>query len=144
MGWDVTPHCEHNVPFPFAKPKYPYGPVVVGNTPERFGDCASCRRLCGQRPKHPPAIFVNAWNEWTEGSYLLPEEKNGTAYLKSLETSLRSVTPEPVLLVLGTAMFTATTTASPLLAMTDITASSSRSSSLRRSTSSSKSSAKRG
>jgi hypothetical protein len=89
MGWDVTPRCEHNVPFPFAKPRYPYGHVVVGNTPERFG------RLCQLAAEHvaadsqrPPAIFVNAWNEWTEGSYLLPEEKHGTAYLKALQQAL--------------------------------------------------------
>ena len=86
MGWDVTPRCEHNVPFPFAKPTYPYGHIVVGNTPERFGRlCKAAADFVAANPKHPPAVFVNAWNEWTEGSYLLPEEKHGTAYLKALK-----------------------------------------------------------
>jgi hypothetical protein len=40
-------------------------------------------------PKRPPAVFVNAWNEWTEGSYLLPEEKHGTACLKALQEAFR-------------------------------------------------------
>ncbi len=89
MGWDVTPRCQPDVPFPFAKPNYPYGHVVVGNTPERFGRLAKAARdFVAGDPKHPPAVFVNAWNEWTEGSYLLPEEKYGTAYLKALKEAL--------------------------------------------------------
>ena len=36
MGWDSTPRCRADVPWPFAKVEYPYVPVVVGNTPERY------------------------------------------------------------------------------------------------------------
>ncbi len=85
MGWDVTPRCEHQIPWPFAKPNYPYCPVIVGNTPEQFGRlCNMAADAVAADPKRPFAVFVNAWNEWTEGSYLLPEEKHGTAYLKAL------------------------------------------------------------
>lgn len=86
MGWDVTPRCEHNVPFPFAKPNYPYGHLVIGNNPQRFNKlCKAAADFVAADAKHPPAVFVNAWNEWTEGSYLLPEEKHGTAFLKALK-----------------------------------------------------------
>lgn len=85
MGWDVTPRCEHQVPFPFAKTHYPYGHVVVGNTPERFGQlCRQAREFVAHDSRHPPAVVVNAWNEWTEGSYLLPEARHGAAYLEAL------------------------------------------------------------
>ncbi len=89
MGWDVTPRCERNVPFPFAKTNYPYTHVVVGNTPQRFGRlCGLAAEFVAGDPKRPPAVFVNAWNEWTEGCYLLPEEKHGTGYLKALKQTL--------------------------------------------------------
>ena len=33
----------------------------------------------------PKAIFINAWNEWTEGSYLEPDEENGMMLLETLK-----------------------------------------------------------
>ncbi len=91
MGWDVTPRCEKTVPWPFppspltGRRDYPYGPVVVGNTPELFRDlCGQALRYCQERQPVPYAVFVNAWNEWTEGSFLLPEERCGTGYLEAV------------------------------------------------------------
>ncbi len=85
MGWDVTPRCDHNVPWPFAKTDYPYCHVVLGNTPERFGRlCKLADEFAIADPKRF-AVFINAWNEWTEGSYLLPEEKYGTGYLEAIK-----------------------------------------------------------
>jgi hypothetical protein len=90
MGWDVTPRCEKDVPWPFpAAPgssvhAYPYGPVVVDNTPDRFKQiCRMARDYVHQTPFGPKAVFINAWNEWTEGCYLLPEKRHGLAYLQA-------------------------------------------------------------
>ena len=34
-------------------------------------------------------IFLFAWNEWAEGGYLEPDEKNGTGYLQAIYDSLK-------------------------------------------------------
>ena len=46
-------------------------------------------RQARKSPLGPKAIFINAWNEWTEGMYLLPEKRYGTGYLKALKQALR-------------------------------------------------------
>ena len=91
-GWDASPRCRPDVAWPFPPspgkkgPEYPYLPVVVGNTPARFEQLLNDARQFMQRdPHHPPAVLINAWNEWTEGGYLLPEEQDGTAPLKAIK-----------------------------------------------------------
>lgn len=91
MGWDVTPRCEKTVPWPFPpspltkQRDYPYISVVEGNTPELFEQlCRDAKKHVHEDPAKPFAVFLNAWNEWTEGSYLLPEERTGTAYAEAV------------------------------------------------------------
>lgn len=91
-GWDVTPRCAKNVPWPFpaaptsGRHEYPYVPVVVGNTPERFEELLrDAAQHVRSDPRQPFAVIINAWNEWTEGCYLLPEERTGTAYLEAIK-----------------------------------------------------------
>jgi len=89
-GWDVSPRCRAEVPWPFQKNRagqveYPYTHVVTGSTPERFERLLrDASQLVRNDPHAPFAVLVNAWNEWTEGAFLLPEEKEGTAHLEAI------------------------------------------------------------
>ncbi|MCZ7599306.1 MAG: glycoside hydrolase family 99-like domain-containing protein [Gammaproteobacteria bacterium] len=68
------------MPWPFPRPyEYPYTWVVTGNTPDRWRDLL--REAAALSPR---ALLLYAWNEWTEGGYLLPEERTGTAYLEAV------------------------------------------------------------
>ena len=87
MGWDPTPRCRPDVPWPFPAREYPYVPVIVGNTPERFAALLEdAARLAAAAPQSPRAVLIYCWNEWTEGGYLLPEARTGTAYLEAIKS----------------------------------------------------------
>lgn len=69
VGWDNTPR------------KGKKGLVIENSTPEKFG-----HYLKEQINKNNTEfIFINAWNEWAEGAYLEPDEKNKFLYLKELK-----------------------------------------------------------
>ena len=82
MGWDSTPRtCQTS---PFANRGYPWMSVLAGNTPAAFEEALGGAREFAAR-HHSDVITVNAWNEWTEGSYLLPDTVHGNAYLESIK-----------------------------------------------------------
>jgi len=98
MGWDATLRCAKDVAWPFPPSplstkyksyEYPYVHAVVGNTPELFEQLLrSAAKHVEQDPRKPFAVLINAWNEWTEGGYLLPEERFGTGYLEAIRRAL--------------------------------------------------------
>jgi hypothetical protein len=64
---------------------YPFGPVIVNNTPERFR--SALQRAKDLTLKHPPGariITLTSWNEWGEGSYLEPDTVHGMKYLEAV------------------------------------------------------------
>lgn len=84
MGWDATPRCMQTDKF--EKRCYPWTPVITGNTPAAFQKQLQEAKdfLDAYHPRHK-ILVLNSWNEWTEGSYLLPEKKYGDAYLKAIK-----------------------------------------------------------
>lgn len=58
------------------------GLICIGATPRKFGKYL--HRLA-EKNKDKEFIFLTAWNEWGEGAYLEPDNRNGTGYLKSIK-----------------------------------------------------------
>lgn len=83
MGWDPTPRMDPKQPHDGRG--YPNTSVVVGNTPARFKSVLlQVRDRMDLDRVMPCIITVNAWNEWTEGSYLEPDAQHGMGYLEAI------------------------------------------------------------
>ena len=90
-GWDPSPRCRLDEPFPWRTLWYPYLGIIRDLSPEAFArSVRAVRRQAETDPKKPGAILINAWNEYTEGCYLMPDVKNGDAYLRALRRVLDS------------------------------------------------------
>lgn len=83
MGWDPSPRCDQRDVMDDSG--YPFTKVIVNNTPERFRTALEMtkKRLLAN-PEGPRILNINCWNEWTEGSYLEPDTKNGMKYLEAV------------------------------------------------------------
>ena len=64
------------------------GAVFIGAEPEKFENYM--RRLVTKISDEyaTELFFINAWNEWAEGCYLEPDEKNKHRYLEALRNAL--------------------------------------------------------
>jgi hypothetical protein len=67
--------------------------MLVGSTPERFGAWleAAARQVMGNPDPDERVVFINAWNEWAEGTYLEPDQHYGCAYLAAAAAALQRV-----------------------------------------------------
>ncbi|WP_010184910.1 glycosyltransferase WbsX family protein [Sphingomonas sp. PAMC 26605] len=83
MGWDPTPRTQQDAAY--LDRGYPWNAVLEGNTPEAFGRALErAKQFVAGHPAAGRVITINAWNEWTEGSYLLPDTVTGLAYLRQV------------------------------------------------------------
>jgi|WetSurMetagenome_2_1015567.scaffolds.fasta_scaffold00001_499 hypothetical protein len=88
MGWDPSPRCDTlsvwtNIGYPFMN-------TIGNNTPENFENALKISRdKILADPKNLRILNINCWNEWTEGSYLEPDTRNGMAYLEAVKRVFR-------------------------------------------------------
>ena len=82
VGWDASPRTDQAVPF--ERGGYPWTPVW-DSTPEDFRDGLLAAKDFLERHRPPaPIVTINAWNEWTEGSALLPDTHHRYAFLEMI------------------------------------------------------------
>ena len=83
-GWDSSPRC--CTTDRYENRGYPWLPVLEGNTPEMFARSLEMMKDYLREAKPELPLFtVNAWNEWTEGAYLLPDTFDGLGRLEALK-----------------------------------------------------------
>lgn len=74
IGWDNNPR------FQTFRPG-----VVKNNTPQAVERAfLAARGYVDAHPDQPPLVTINSWNEWTESSYLQPDDVHGYGYLEAL------------------------------------------------------------
>ena len=75
-GWDNNPRFY----------KFRHG-VVKNNTPENVKKgFQMAKDYLDAHPDLPPLVTVNSWNEWTETSYLQPDDFYGYGYLEAVKS----------------------------------------------------------
>jgi hypothetical protein len=83
MGWDSSPRTVQSDRF--ERLGYPFMYTIGENSPEAFaGALRETMDALADRDLPHPFLTINAWNEWTEGSYLEPDTENGMAYLEAI------------------------------------------------------------
>lgn len=78
VDWDNTPRRGSK------------GSVFLGATPSKFGKYIQDELAVVRQYYQNPYLFIFAWNEWTEGGYLEPDEKFGYGYLQAFLAALNS------------------------------------------------------
>ena len=75
VGWDNNPRYKRFV-----------GNVTRNNTPENFETALRLAKdYLDRHPEQHRLITVNSWNEWTETSYLEPDNLYGYGYLEAIK-----------------------------------------------------------
>lgn len=81
VNWDNTPRRGY------------HGQSCIGSSPEKFAYYLTRQIERAAQVYNSSFLFVNAWNEWAEGTYLEPEKDHGFAYLEAVRTALLNYAP---------------------------------------------------
>lgn len=77
VDWDNTPRRGQN------------GSLMENASPENFKKYFKQQVINARENYHEDMIFIFAWNEWAEGGYLEPDQKNHYGYLESIQQCLK-------------------------------------------------------
>ena len=86
-GWDSTLRCRKDVAFPWKhdRPNYPYCGTVTNNVSSTFEQFLRDAKAAVEKdPKKPGVVYINAWNEYTEGCWLLPDFRRSDGKLRAI------------------------------------------------------------
>lgn len=84
VGWDSSPRTVQSDMY--ERRGYPFLPVVVNNTPERFeGELEYWKSRYEKNVFSGNMLLLGCWNEWTEGAYLEPDTEYGYGYLQAVK-----------------------------------------------------------
>ena len=87
-GWDPSPRTIQSEVYD-PTPCYPWM-AVMESSPEKLADATrKTAELLMTRPADERIMFFNAWNEWTEGSYLEPDNFYGMKLLEAVRDALK-------------------------------------------------------
>jgi len=79
-GWDNNPRFKTTIT-----------KTLEGNTPKEFKKALyNARAFIDSHPEYPQLVTINSWNEWTEGSYLQPDDINGYGFLDAVKEVFKS------------------------------------------------------
>lgn len=83
MGWDPSPRTVQTDRYDNLG--YPFTPIMSNNTPQEFEKAlVSVKEYLDESPLKTKVFLINAWNEWTEGSYLEPDAIHQMGYLNAV------------------------------------------------------------
>jgi hypothetical protein len=75
VGWDNNPRYQGFRPG-----------IVKNNTPDNVKKAfRKAKEYAEAHPEQQPLITINSWNEWTETSYLQPDDLYGYGYLEAIK-----------------------------------------------------------
>lgn len=78
VNWDNTPRRGNS------------GRITTGATPQKFESYLKLLFKKVERCYSTDYVFVTAWNEWSEGSYLEPDTKDKTDYINAIKRALEN------------------------------------------------------
>lgn len=87
-GWDSSTRVAQDESLRISH--WPFLPIVINNEPHLFGGAFEDAARFAAHNEKANVVIVNAWNEWTEGSYLEPSSKYGDGHLKALNEAIKN------------------------------------------------------